>query len=117
MLTEHPIDPALLDQAQAGTGGRGTKRKARGSVSVVEPGTGAGNTRSSTRLAVKTSSAGVGLVAEGQGQTGQKTAGEPSRGEEENLIGSEYKLRGVSRFYSERRWRGADMVVETAEGR
>jgi len=116
MSTDHPIDPALLDQAQAGTGGRGTKRKARGSVSVVEPGTGAGNTRSSTRLAVKTSSVGVGGVTEGQTQ-GQKTAGEPSRGEEENLIGSEYKLRGVSRFYSERRWRGADMVVETAEGR
>jgi len=117
MSTEHPIDPALLDQAQAGTGGRGTKRKARGSVSLVEPGTGVGNgnTRSSTRLAVKTSSVGVGGVAEGQTQ-GQKTAGEPSRGEEENLIGSEYKFRGVS-HHSARRWKGADMMVETFKGR
>jgi hypothetical protein len=107
MSTEHPIDPALLDQPT--TGGRGTKRKAQGSVSALET----GNTRSSTRLAGKITSSASAEVGLGVGGQAGRTAGEPSRGEEENLIGSEYKLRGVSPFC--RKGKGDELTGRNAQ--
>jgi len=78
----HQIDPALLDNPVEG---RGTKRKARTSSAItIEP----GNTRTSTRLAGKSTPS---ISAGPQGNKGKgKDGGEPARGEEENLN----KLRG-----------------------
>lgn len=105
-MAEPQIDPSLLDEGTStAAGGRGVKRKTRNS----ESGVGAPAARVSTRLAGKTSSnmgvgvgIGVGKGGKSKGK-GKETVGvtevvedEPSRGEEENLIGSEYKLRGVS---------------------
>jgi hypothetical protein len=111
MSTEIPIDPALLSESELVKEGRGRgiKRKAAPVMGTE----GSGSTRTSTRLAsraprVDPMSTGAGddvgagsgrgksksKVEQGQGQ-GRGT-GEPSRGEEENLIGSEYKFRGVS---------------------
>jgi len=83
-MSEDQIDPALLDQPVEG---RGTKRKARTSSTVLADPT-TTRARASTRLAGKSTSsipAGVQGV-KGKGQDG----GEPARGEEENLN----KLRG-----------------------
>jgi len=87
----HQIDPALLDNPVEG---RGTKRKARTSSTVAVD---LGNTRTSTRLAGKsTSSISAGVV---KVKGTQKEGGEPARGEEENLN----KLRGgVSHIFTDR---------------
>jgi len=92
-MSEHQIDPALLELDQPQVEGRGTKRKARTSSTAaaeVVP------SRTSTRLAGKSntavSSSSIGVGAGGGGGKKGKggDVGEPARGEEENLN----KLRG-----------------------
>lgn len=107
-MAEAQIDPALLDEGGSGPKGRGVKRKAQGRTSG-ESAT-AVPARTSSRLATGRGGAigvgvGVGVgVGAGSAAAGTRQKGkgkevheeeEPSRGEEENLIGSEYKLRGV----------------------
>jgi len=92
-MSEDQIDPALLDQPVEG---RGTKRKARTSSTVLADPT-TTRARASTRLAGKSTSS---LPTGAQGGKGkEQDGGEPARGEEENLN----KLRGgVSRFLTYR---------------
>jgi len=87
-MSEDQIDPALLEQPVEG---RGTKRKARTSSTVLADPT-TTRARASTRLAGKRTSS---IPAGVQGVKGkEQDGGEPARGEEENLN----KLRGgVSR--------------------
>lgn len=114
-MTEPQIDPALLEDNTAMNPGRGTKRKTRNSGIQDQPsvgvGVGVGVGRSSNRLAGKASTSttnhptigvgvgvgvGKGVKSKGKGKETELGDAEPARGEEENLIGSEYKLRGVS---------------------
>jgi hypothetical protein len=106
MSSDPVIDPAILEEEQAA--GRATRRKTRSSTGV--------EARTSSRLAGRVGTSptantvlggsgsgigvGVGSAAtrKGKGKERETTIGdtEPTRGEEENLIGSEYKFRGVS---------------------
>jgi hypothetical protein len=98
-MSESVIDPAILEEEQAigkvGAGRRSTRSRA-----------GTTSTRTSTRLASRpsttaTATATTDVVRTGTNGGGTKGKGrevEPARGEEENLIGSEYQFRGVSRL-------------------
>lgn len=114
-MAEPQIDPSLLSEGTSTAAtGRGAKRKTRTSETSASAAPGA---RVSTRLAGKSSATmgvGVGIGVGKGGKTkgkGKEQAGasevvdgEPARGEEENLIGSEYKLRGVGPGPSTLRW-------------
>lgn len=111
-VTDVPIDPSLLDTAQSGI--KGTKRKSR--TSGAEASTTSTTTSTSpsrtTRVTRRSTAIGVGVGAipgssssdgpDASGaagvqdlSNGRGMAGEPSRGEEENLIKYDFKGKGV----------------------
>lgn len=91
-MSESVIDPAILEEEQAiGKAGAGRRN--------TRSGAGTTSTRTSTRLASRPSTTATDVARTGTNGGGRKGKGrevEPARGEEENLIGSEYQFRGVS---------------------